>query len=118
MPRNGKPTHTAYNQPARDALHLTFRETGLQPIKLLILDVDGVLTRGFLPYDAKGNEVKEFYVQDGGAIRRWQKEGNLAAIISGRASPAVETRAKDLGITLVYQKVWDKMPVYESLRKD
>ena len=90
----------------------------MHPIKLLILDVDGVMTRGDLPYDANGNKIKTFYVQDGGAIRSWIKAGNLAAIISGRTSPAVETRAKDLGITLVYQKVWDKLPVYESLRKD
>jgi len=74
------------------------------------------MTRGFLPYDAGGNEIKEFYVQDGGAIRGWQKAGNVAAIVSGRSSPSIETRAKDLGIHHVHQGVWDKMPVYESLK--
>lgn len=88
----------------------------MPPIKLLILDLDGVLTRGFLPYDADGSEVKEFFVQDGGAIRRWQKEGNVAAIVSGRTSRAVDARAKDLGIRHLYQGVMDKMPAYESLK--
>jgi 3-deoxy-D-manno-octulosonate 8-phosphate phosphatase (KDO 8-P phosphatase) len=87
----------------------------LARIKLLILDVDGVLTGGELPYDAKGNETKTFYVQDGGAVRLWGRFGGIAAIISGRRSPAVDARAKDLGISFVLQDVADKLPAYEAL---
>jgi 3-deoxy-D-manno-octulosonate 8-phosphate phosphatase (KDO 8-P phosphatase) len=86
----------------------------LTKIKLLILDVDGVLTTGGLPYEARGNEIKVFHVQDGAAIRRWQAAGGLVAIISGRQSPAVMSRAKDLGIAHVEQGVTDKLPVYEE----
>jgi 3-deoxy-D-manno-octulosonate 8-phosphate phosphatase (KDO 8-P phosphatase) len=84
-------------------------------IKLLILDVDGVLTTGALPYDADGNEVKTFHVQDGGAIRLWQRAGGAVAIVSGRSSPAVDARAKDLGIETVVQGVADKGPAYASI---
>jgi 3-deoxy-D-manno-octulosonate 8-phosphate phosphatase (KDO 8-P phosphatase) len=86
----------------------------LNPIKLLILDVDGVMTGGDLPYVATGVEVKTFFVQDGGAIRLWLAAGNSAAIISGRDAPAVCTRARDLGITFIRQGVRDKLPPYEE----
>ncbi len=90
----------------------------MTPIRLLILDVDGVLTDGSLPYDERGNIEKPFYVQDGGAIRLWIRSGGLAAIVSGRTSPAVTTRAKDLGITHVHLAVTDKLPVFEALTKE
>lgn len=82
--------------------------------KLLILDVDGVLTGGDLPYDAGGNSFKSFHVQDGGAVRLWQNAGGLVAVISGRLSPAVEARARELGIEHVVQGVTDKQPAYET----
>lgn len=81
-------------------------------IRLLILDVDGVLTSGELPYDADGCRTKAFHVQDGAAIRLWQRSGGDIAIISGRDSPAVEQRAKDLGIQHVVQGVSRKQPAY------
>lgn len=84
-------------------------------IKLLILDVDGVLTSGALPYDADGNRQKTFYVQDGGAIRLWQAQGGMVAILSGREAPSVNARAKDLGIPIVVQGVPDKVPAYETI---
>lgn len=83
-------------------------------IKLLILDVDGVLTPGDLPYGPSGVEIKTFYVQDGGAIRLWLAAGNSAAIISGREAPAVITRARDLGVTFIRQCVRDKLPPFEE----
>lgn len=86
----------------------------MEPITLLILDVDGVLTDGRLPYDEDGNVVKHFHVQDGGAIRLWQKFGGQVAIISGRTSPAVERRAADVGVTALAQGVRDKLPAYEQ----
>ena len=87
-------------------------------IKLLILDVDGVMTDGRLPYDAHGCEIKTFYVHDGGAIRLWQSTGGQIAVISGRQSPAVEVRCKELGIRHLVQGVTDKMPAYEAIRRD
>lgn len=90
-------------------------EFSLTLIRLLILDVDGVLTAGSLPYEAAGNIEKVFFVQDGGAIRLWQRMGGQVAIISGRTSPAVTTRAKDLGVTHLHMAVEDKLPVFESL---
>ena len=87
----------------------------LPSIKLLILDVDGVMTTGALAYSATGNEEKTFYVQDGGAIGLWKKAGGKVAIISGRKSEAVEARGRDLGIATVVQGVHDKMPVYETV---
>lgn len=84
-------------------------------IRLIILDVDGVLTTGALPYTAAGSEEKTFFVQDGGAIRLWQKAGGRVALVSGRQSPAVEARARELGIEPVLQGVLDKLPAYESI---
>ena len=86
-------------------------------IKLLILDVDGVLTDGRLPYEAEGNETKVFHVQDGAAIRRWRAMGGLVALISGRQAPSVASRAKDLGVGFVEQGVTDKLPVYLKVRE-
>lgn len=85
-------------------------------IKLLILDVDGVLTTGSLSYDAAGDETKVFQVQDGAAIRLWQAAGGSVAIISGRRSSAVIARARDLGISCVEQGVADKLAAYRMVR--
>jgi 3-deoxy-D-manno-octulosonate 8-phosphate phosphatase (KDO 8-P phosphatase) len=106
-------------RPARAATiarpaHTVVEVRSLPNIKLLILDVDGVLTSGGLPYEADGNEIKVFHVQDGSAIRRWRGVGGLVTIISGRYSPAVTSRAKDLGIDDVEQSVADKLPAYEK----
>lgn len=87
-------------------------------IKLLILDVDGVMTSGQLPLGSDGSEIKTFYVQDGGAIRLWQQFGGRVAIISGRRSQAVLARAKDLDIAFVIQGVADKLPAYESICRE
>lgn len=72
-------------------------------IRLLILDVDGVLTDGSVLIDADGRELKRFNVRDGAAIRVWLGLGLEAAVISGRASAAVEHRMKELGVGLVLQ---------------
>ena len=86
----------------------------MAPTSLLILDVDGVMTGGRLPYSAAGNEIKAFYVQDGGAVGLWQAAGGVVAVISGRESRAVDARAKDLGIEMLVQGVPDKVPAYET----
>jgi 3-deoxy-D-manno-octulosonate 8-phosphate phosphatase (KDO 8-P phosphatase) len=75
---------------------------------LLVLDVDGVLTDGRITYTADGVEIKSFHVRDGVAIAFWQRLGRKTAIVSGRASKAVDVRAAELGVTLVRQGTADK----------
>ena len=84
-------------------------------IKLLILDVDGVLTDGKLVFDDKGGELKYFHVRDGHGIRLLLRAGIEVGIISGRQSKAVEYRAHDLGISLLYQKIYDKVKIYKEI---
>ncbi len=86
-------------------------------IKLLILDVDGVMTDGSILLDNKGNEYKRFHVRDGHGIKMIGRAGITIAIITGRRSKVVELRAKELGITEVYQKIFKKSVVYEKLLK-
>jgi 3-deoxy-D-manno-octulosonate 8-phosphate phosphatase (KDO 8-P phosphatase) len=70
----------------------------LEPVKLLVLDVDGVLTDGSLTYGAAGEHLKSFSVRDGLGIRLVLEAGIQVAVISGRSDAAVSTRCKDLGI--------------------
>jgi 3-deoxy-D-manno-octulosonate 8-phosphate phosphatase (KDO 8-P phosphatase) len=84
-------------------------------IKLLILDVDGVLTDGSIILDNEGNELKAFHVRDGHGIKMLTKAGIQVAIITGRYSKVVERRAHELGITEVYQKCYIKSAAYEHL---
>ena len=84
-------------------------------VKLLILDVDGVLTDGRLFYHDDGTESKAFDVRDGHGLKMLQHAGIETAIVSGRSSPSVEKRAADLGISEVVQGVRDKVPSLERL---
>ena len=84
-------------------------------IRLLVLDVDGVLTDGSVLLADDGTELKRFNAKDGAAIRWWLRSGRKMAWISGRESAAVLHRAQDLGVEHVYQHVLDKVPVYEEL---
>ena len=77
-------------------------------IKLLVLDVDGVLTDGRLWFGAEGETFKVFHVRDGAGIKALQAAGVSVAIISGRSSPAVARRAAELGIRHVRQGAEDK----------
>lgn len=86
-------------------------------IKLLILDVDGVLTDGTLIVGDSGEEFKRFHVRDGLGITLAISSGIIVAFLSGRYSQAVTSRAKDLRVEEVYQGVSNKLPVYESLVK-
>ncbi len=81
-------------------------------IKLVILDVDGVLTDGRIVYDANGVESKFFNVKDGHGIKLLQRAGIRVAIISGRESEVVTRRAAELGIDPVYQRALDKVGPY------
>ncbi len=77
-------------------------------IKMLILDVDGVMTDGSIIMDKNGDELKAFNVRDGHGIKLLQRMGIKIAIITGRTSPVVEARANDLGIDFVTQKSLNK----------
>jgi 3-deoxy-D-manno-octulosonate 8-phosphate phosphatase (KDO 8-P phosphatase) len=77
-------------------------------IKLLILDVDGVMTDGRIHLNDRGEEIKCFNVKDGQGLRLLMKARVDVAIITGRRSKAVEYRAKDLGISELYQGIDDK----------
>jgi len=84
-------------------------------VKLLILDADGVLTDGRIIYTDQGEEVKAFNVKDGHGLKLLMRAGIRVAIITGRKSPAVEHRARDLGIARVFQKALNKLEAYEEL---
>jgi len=84
-------------------------------VRLVILDVDGVLTDGGLSYGPDGLEIKRFNVKDGLGIKLLQKAGIQVAILSGRASAAVERRASELGIDHVLLGIGDKGPALTGL---
>lgn len=86
-------------------------------IRMLILDVDGVLTDGRLYFDSQGNELKAFHVSDGLGIKAVQSCGIAVAIITARQSPMVSARTKQLGIEHVYQGSDDKLSAYLTLLK-
>jgi 3-deoxy-D-manno-octulosonate 8-phosphate phosphatase (KDO 8-P phosphatase) len=77
-------------------------------IRLLLLDVDGVMTDGRLGFDGEGREFKFFYARDGIGIKLLQQAGVRVGILSGRRAKVVTLRAKELGISLIRQKIQDK----------
>ncbi len=90
----------------------------LAKIKLLLLDVDGVMTDGRITYDSNGGESKSFDVKDGHGLKLLQRAGIQVGIITGRQSSIVARRAAELGIELVYQGAKDKsLPFWEILEK-
>ena len=78
-------------------------------IRLLVMDVDGVMTDGKVTYTSDGQELKSFNIKDGVGIKRAQASGIETAIITGRTSPMVERRALELGITHLIQGREDKV---------
>jgi 3-deoxy-D-manno-octulosonate 8-phosphate phosphatase (KDO 8-P phosphatase) len=90
----------------------------LAKIKLLLLDVDGVMTDGRIIYDNDGGETKAFDVKDGHGLKLVQRAGIKVGIITGRQSAVVARRAAELGIELVYQGAKDKsLPFNDILEK-
>jgi len=87
-------------------------------IKLLVLDVDGVLTDGRLYISADGEEFKVFHSRDGSGLVAVRRAGIDIAIISGRRSDAVERRAAELGIDRVEQGVRDKGAALDAMLRD
>jgi 3-deoxy-D-manno-octulosonate 8-phosphate phosphatase (KDO 8-P phosphatase) len=84
-------------------------------IRLLVLDVDGVLTDGRLYFGPRGEALKVFHVRDGNGIVQLRRAGIAVAVISGRRSSMVAVRCRELGVQYVYQGVRDKLPVLERL---
>jgi len=84
-------------------------------IKLLLLDVDGVLTDGSIILDNQGNELKAFHVRDGHGIKLAQKAGITIGIITGRKSAVVDVRARELGISEVHQGAKNKIVVFDAI---
>lgn len=87
----------------------------LKKIRLLVMDVDGVLTDGKIVVDARGKELKFFDVQDGFGLVLLRQAGIKTAILSARSSPAVTARAQDLKIDKICQDAYPKTIVYEKL---
>lgn len=84
-------------------------------IRLLVLDVDGVLTDGRLYFGARAEALKVFDVRDGYGIVQLQRAGTRVAVISGRRSPMVVVRCRELGVRHVHQGVGDKLGVFARL---
>ena len=84
-------------------------------LKLMIFDVDGVLTDGTLYYSERGEELKAFNIQDGLGIKLLKQYGVEVALITARNSRAVELRAANLGIAQLFQGVEDKRLAYAAL---
>ncbi len=86
-------------------------------IKMLILDVDGVMTNGRIIYDSRGNELKCFNVQDGMGLALLAGAGIKLALISAKGSPALLRRARDIGAAEVKQNAIDKLSALEQILK-
>ena len=93
-------------------------KTKLNKIKILVMDVDGVLTDGKIVVDAQGKELKFFDVQDGFGLVLLREAGIMTAILSARSSPAVTARAQDLKIDKICQDAYPKLNVYQQLIRE
>ncbi len=86
-----------------------------QKLKLLVFDVDGVLTDGGIYYDNDGKESKRFHVRDGFAFKRAMEQGLHVGVITGRQSNVVTHRMNELGVQLLIQNCKDKRQGLETL---
>jgi len=87
-------------------------------IRLVIFDVDGVLTDGKLFFDAEGREYKSFHVRDGHGIKLLRDAGVEVAIISGRRAESVQRRMQGLGVSHIFQGQEDKRAALATLRTE
>jgi YrbI family 3-deoxy-D-manno-octulosonate 8-phosphate phosphatase len=90
-------------------------EDRLKKIRLIVFDVDGVLTDGRITFGSGDLEIKSFDVRDGHGIKIARRCGLEIAMVTGRVSEVVPRRAQDLGVELVFQQVYDKRPVLAEL---
>ncbi|MGB1173357.1 MAG: KdsC family phosphatase [Marinobacterium sp.] len=96
-------------QPTKEQVDL------IKPIKLLVMDVDGILTEGNLSFLADGSEIKSFNILDGLGIKLLMESGVKTAIITGRQSNQVIQRAESLGIDYIQQGREDKLTALQEL---
>jgi 3-deoxy-D-manno-octulosonate 8-phosphate phosphatase (KDO 8-P phosphatase) len=89
----------------------------LKKLRLLLFDVDGVMTDGRLIYGDDGTEYKTFDAQDGYGIARALERGLKVGIITGRVSSVVDRRARELGVTDVYQNSFNKVSPFEEMKR-
>lgn len=81
----------------------------LQSIRLILSDIDGVMSDGGIIYDNQGFESKQFHVRDGLAIKLWRQAGNQFGVITARSSHVVKVRMSELGVDFVRQGMEDKL---------
>ncbi len=91
------------------------RNPSVADIRLLVLDVDGVLTDGRLHFGPRGEALKVFHVRDGFGIQQVRRAGIEVAVISGRKSPMVAARCRELGIRHLLQGQADKTAAFERI---
>ena len=89
--------------------------TDFEKIKLILSDVDGVLTDGGISFDNNGVESKQFHIKDGLGIKMWQRAGFRFGIVTARTSHIVKVRSAELGIDIVRQGFESKLPTAETL---
>lgn len=87
-------------------------------VRMIVFDVDGVLTDGGLYYDNRGEEYKAFNSRDGHGIKMLRATGVEAGIITGRTSQVVLHRARNLGVSRIFQGAHDKLEAFEALLKN
>lgn len=105
---NAQPPSGQGNEPAK-------ADAPLKTVKLLLLDVDGVLTRGEIIYSDNGEETKIFHVRDGLGIRLLMAAGIGVGIVTGRRSNALSHRCANLGIELIFDGVDDKAALIDRI---
>jgi 3-deoxy-D-manno-octulosonate 8-phosphate phosphatase (KDO 8-P phosphatase) len=84
-------------------------------IKLLVMDVDGVLTDGRLYFTERGEETKVFHVRDGQGLVMFHEAGFRSGVISGRNSPVVDMRLKQLGVEFIWQGRKEKISAFNEI---
>ena len=90
-------------------------ERKARKVRLVLMDVDGVMTDGSILFFGDSTELKVFHVLDGIGIRLAQRAGLEIGVITGRRSEAVERRCRELGITELHQGDWRKLPIFEKI---
>ncbi|MGB5986574.1 MAG: HAD-IIIA family hydrolase [Desulfobacterales bacterium] len=84
-------------------------------IRLLLLDVDGVLTDGNLIYGAEGEALKAFNVRDGLGIRLLMESGIQVGVVTGRGGPILDRRCRELGVRLIFDQIKDKQRILTQI---
>ncbi len=89
--------------------------TSLDALRLLVLDVDGVLTDGTVLYGIVDDDVKAFHTRDGAGLALWRDAGLATTFVTGRGGAAVRRRAQELGIARIWERVRDKNAAFDEI---